>query len=99
DHIQRLARCHAEAFALAEFELHRILTDASGSPLLRAATGIIEFGVVANIARRLGPDQQVPATGLAYPLTETYAALLHKIVASDADAARALMATLLTDPA
>lgn len=84
-----------EPFALAEFELHRVICEASGNAMLRAASGVVEFGVAASIAARLGPDLTAPAAGLAEPLTETYAALLRKIVDSDVSAARALMATIL----
>ncbi|QYK42011.1 MAG: FadR family transcriptional regulator [Paracoccaceae bacterium] len=43
----------AEPFALAEFEIHRTLCEASQNPFLRAASGLVEFGVVQAILPRL----------------------------------------------
>ncbi|MDB5657437.1 MAG: FadR family transcriptional regulator [Cypionkella sp.] len=43
----------AEPFALAEFEFHRILCEASQNPFLRAASGLVEFGVVQAIAPQI----------------------------------------------
>ncbi|MDO8882434.1 MAG: GntR family transcriptional regulator [Pseudotabrizicola sp.] len=41
-----------EPFALAEFEIHRTLCEASHNPFLRATSGLVEFGVVqATLAR------------------------------------------------
>jgi DNA-binding FadR family transcriptional regulator len=35
----------AEPFAMAEFEFHRMLSEASQNPFLRAASALVEFGV------------------------------------------------------
>ncbi len=42
-----------EPFALAEFELHRTICEASHNPFLRAATGIVEFGTAQATLRRI----------------------------------------------
>lgn len=42
----------SESFALAEFEFHRTLCEASQNPFLRATSALVEFGVVqATMAR------------------------------------------------
>ncbi|AZL58531.1 FadR family transcriptional regulator [Tabrizicola piscis] len=43
----------AEPFALAEFEFHRTLCEATQNPFLRAASGLVEFGVVQATAPRI----------------------------------------------
>lgn len=50
---QRLATsAMSEPYALAEFEFHRTLCEASQNPFLRATSGLVEFGVVqATLAR------------------------------------------------
>lgn len=93
---QRSTMAHQpEPFALAEFELHRIIGEASGSPMLRAASAVIEFGVVAAVAKRLGPELEVPHEGLAGPMTESYATLLRRIVDADSSGARTQMMHIL----
>ncbi|NEX44806.1 FadR/GntR family transcriptional regulator [Pseudotabrizicola algicola] len=43
----------SEPYALAEFEFHRILCEASQNPFLRAASGLVEFGVVQAARARI----------------------------------------------
>ncbi len=43
----------AEPFALAEFEFHRTLCEATQNPFLRAASALVEFGVVRATAARI----------------------------------------------
>ena len=43
----------AEPFALAEFEFHRTLCEASQNPFLRAASALVEFGVVQATKPRI----------------------------------------------
>lgn len=42
-----------EPFALAEFEFHRVLCEATQNPFLRAASALVEFGVVRATAPRI----------------------------------------------
>jgi DNA-binding FadR family transcriptional regulator len=83
-----------EPFAMAEFELHRTLADASGNPFLRAANPLCEFGVLRAVTRRLGG----PDADLACEKHEAYAALLRSVEARlPADAAEAMDAVLRAD--
>lgn len=84
-----------EPFALAEFELHRVIVEASGNHMLRAASAVIEFGVVASVSKRLNLEKEAPEGGLSQPMTESYSALLRKIVSGEVLAARAQMAEIL----
>lgn len=84
-----------EPFALAEFEFHRILAEASANPFLRAATALVEFGVAVDVQSRLTADGSAPPQGLAAERAATYAALLHAIETSAAEAAAQAMADLL----
>lgn len=47
-----------EPHALAEFEFHRILCEASQNPFLRACSALVEFGVVRAMMPRLGDNEQ-----------------------------------------
>ena len=50
---QRLVTARmAEPHSLAEFELHRVVFEASQSPFLRAASGLVEFALAAAISAR-----------------------------------------------
>jgi DNA-binding FadR family transcriptional regulator len=92
---QRSVMTHQpEPFALAEFEIHRVVAEASGNPFLRASSAIFEFGVAVSVLGRLTPDLQPPAEGLADPAAPAYAALIRAIETSDADAAASLMTGL-----
>ncbi len=46
----------AEPHALAEFEFHRILCEASQNPFLRACAALVEFGVVRAMVPRVAAD-------------------------------------------
>jgi DNA-binding FadR family transcriptional regulator len=87
-----------EPFAMAEFEFHRILAEASANPFLRAATALVEFGVAVDVQSRLGADGSAPPQGLAEGRGPLYAALLQAVETSQPDAAAEAMAGLL-DPA
>ena len=80
-----------EPHALAEFELHRTICEASHNPFLRAATGIVEFGIARAIMGRIAlfPDD------LASEKAAGYADLAQAIEAGEAEAARAAMVGLL----
>ena len=80
-----------EPHALAEFELHRTICEASHNPFLRAATGIVEFGIARTIIARMRdtPDD------LASDKTPLYATLVNDIEAGDPAAAAAQMGKVL----
>ncbi|QYZ70297.1 FadR/GntR family transcriptional regulator [Neotabrizicola shimadae] len=80
-----------EPHALAEFELHRTICEASQNPFLRAATGIVEFGIARAIMGRIAlfPDD------LASEKAAGYAELARAIEAGEAETARAAMVGLL----
>ncbi len=81
-----------EPHALAEFELHRTICEASQNPFLRAATGIVEFGIARSIMgrTRLSPDD------LATEKAEAYQRLVEAVERGLPDPARAAMAEILT---
>ena len=85
-----------EPFALAEFEIHRVVAEASGNPFLRAATALSEFGVASIVLRQLGPALQPPAEGLAGTRADGYFRLVAAIEAGDAALARQIMSGLLS---
>lgn len=80
-----------EPHALAEFELHRTICEASQNPFLRAATGIVEFGIARAIMGRMrdSPDDLAPEKAGAYQR------LVAAVEAGAPDAARAAMADVL----
>ncbi len=82
----------AEPFALAEFEFHRTLCEASQNPFLRAASGLVEFGVVqATMTRiRAGVVDFAPEKSLHYK------ALADGITAGDAASSAQAMAAILS---
>ncbi len=84
-----------EPFALALFEFHRILAEASGNPFLRAANAVMEFGVAVSVSARLTPGGDAPPEGLAQGRTAAYAALLLAVETGDADQAAARMEAVL----
>jgi DNA-binding FadR family transcriptional regulator len=84
-----------EPFALAEFEIHRVVAEASGNPFLRAATALSEFGVASSVLHQLGPDLQPPADGLAGARADGYSRLVAAIEAGDAGLSRQIMSGLL----
>lgn len=93
---QRLVMTHQpEPFAMAEFEIHRVVAEASGNPFLRASSAIMEFGVAHGVLDRLAADRTAPPEGLAGPRAEHYAALVRAIDLGEADLAATVMADLL----
>ena len=92
---QRSVMAHQpEPFALAEFEIHRVVAEASGNPFLRAASAIFEFGVAVRVLAQLGDDRSAPPDGLAEPHAATYQDLIRAIERGDEDTAAVRMATL-----
>jgi DNA-binding FadR family transcriptional regulator len=92
---QRVVMSHQpEPFALAEFEIHRMVAEASGNPFLRASSAVLEFGVAVNILARLSPDRQAPEGGLAGLLAHRYDSLVQAIERGDASLAATAMASL-----
>lgn len=80
-----------ELHAMAEFELHRTLAEASQNPLLRAATGLTEFGVACALSAR----REAQAGNLAAEKHPHYQGLLAAVEAADQPGARAAMAAVL----
>lgn len=81
----------AEPFALAEFEFHRTLCEASHNPFFRAASALVEFGVVQAIKPRM-------ASGLADFAAEKaslYQSLADGVGRGDIDAVRTAMSQIL----
>lgn len=93
---QRTAMAHQpEPFALAEFEIHRVVAEASDNPFLRASTAIMEFGVAYGVLCQLAPDHAAPPSGLAEAGAGHYEALVRSVDTGDADKAASVMADLL----
>jgi DNA-binding FadR family transcriptional regulator len=93
---QRTIMAHQpEPFAMAEFELHRVVAEASGNPFLRASSAVMEFGVAYHVLGRLGADQTAPPSGLAEAQAAGYEALIRAVDQGNADKAAATMASLL----
>ena len=83
-----------EPFALAEFEIHRVVAEASGNPFLRAASAVMEFGVaVAVKARMVGDD--APPEGLAVAQAYQYETLVQTIERGEVEAAGQAMQALV----
>ena len=93
---QRIVMTHQpEPFALAEFEIHRVVAEASGNPFLRASSAIIEFGVALGVLGQLSADRAAPPEGLAAPRAQHFEALIRAIDQGNADTAATVMAALL----
>ena len=84
-----------EPFALAEFEIHRVVAEASGNPFLRSTSAIMEFGVAQNILSQLTADRAAPADGLAGAKAERYQGLIQAIDQGEPATAGQIMADLL----
>jgi DNA-binding FadR family transcriptional regulator len=83
-----------EPFAMAEFEIHRVVAEASGNPFLRAASAVMEFGVaVAVKARMVGDD--APPVGLASAQAAGYEALVQAVERGESAAAASAMQALV----
>lgn len=93
---QRIIMTHQpEPFALAEFEIHRVVAEASGNPFLRASTAIMEFGVAQGVLSRLAADRAAPPEGLAGARADRYEALIRAIDQGEPESAASVMAALL----
>jgi DNA-binding FadR family transcriptional regulator len=84
-----------EPFALAEFEIHRVIAEASGNPFLRAATALLEFGIAHAVQSQLTPDLQAPSEGLGIARTPLYETLVAAVEKGDPELAATTMAKLL----
>lgn len=84
-----------EPFALAEFEIHRVVAEASGNPFLRASSAILEFGAAVSVKARLTSDGLAPPTGLADLQAADCESLIMAIEQGNADEAAAAMARLM----
>ena len=94
---QRIMLTHQpEPFALAEFEIHRVIAEASGNPFLRASSAIMEFGVAFDVLSRLAEDRAAPTEGLASARAPQYETLIRAIDQGQPDSAAIVMAELLT---
>lgn len=93
---QRTVMAHQpEPFAIAEFEIHRVVAEASGNPFLRASSAILEFGVAVSVLAKLGQDHAAPPPGLAQARAAEYEALIRAIERGDEDASANRMADLM----
>lgn len=81
----------SEPFALAEFEFHRTLCEATQNPFLRAASALVEFGVVQALSPRIDAGVEDFAADKA----EFYETLAEAIGVGQEDAARRAMAGIL----
>jgi DNA-binding FadR family transcriptional regulator len=84
-----------ESFALAEFEIHRVVAEASGNPFLRASSAIMEFGVAHAVLSQLSKDRAAPPAGLAAGRADGYGALIQAIDAGKTEQAGEIMSALL----
>ncbi len=84
-----------EPFAMAEFEVQRVICEASANPFIRAASGLVEFGVVVDLAARLTAGGEAPAEGLAGRDQAAYQALLAGVETGDTAQATGAMQVLL----
>jgi DNA-binding FadR family transcriptional regulator len=64
-----------ENCAMAEFEFHRTLCEASQNPLLRASSGLTEFAIAASFAPRIAAGVEDFAVGTAAAFTQVVAAM------------------------
>ncbi|PJF08101.1 FadR/GntR family transcriptional regulator [Pseudorhodobacter sp. MZDSW-24AT] len=82
----------SEPYALAEFEFHRILCEASQNPFLRATSGLVEFGVVqATLVRRAAGVTEFSSEKSAH-----YKDLANGVASGASVAAAQAMAAILT---
>jgi DNA-binding FadR family transcriptional regulator len=81
----------AEPFAMAEFEFHRTLCEATQNPFLRAASALVEFGVAQATVARIAAG----VVDLAAEKAAQYRALSDAIGSGDGAAAQAVMSCIL----
>jgi DNA-binding FadR family transcriptional regulator len=91
---QRQVMAHRpEPFAQAQYEMHRVVGEASGNPFLRASSAIVEFGVALTVLRQLDADREAPPQGLASAQAADYDRLVREIEQGNpAEAAAAMQA-------
>jgi DNA-binding FadR family transcriptional regulator len=93
---QRAVMSHQpEPFAMAEFEIHRVITEASCNPFLRASSAMLEFGAAVSVMARLAPNRDAPAEGLAALQAGQYDQLITAIEQGNPEASAARMADVL----
>lgn len=93
---QRVAMAHQpEPFAQAQFEVHRIIAEASGNPFLRAASAVIEFGVAVDVKARMSGRLAAAPEGFAAAQSPQYEALVQSVERGQAAEAGAAMQDLL----
>jgi DNA-binding FadR family transcriptional regulator len=93
---QRNVMAHQpEPFALAEFEIHRVVAEASGNPFLRAASAVLEFGVAVSVQARLVGDGDTRPEGLAEAQAGLYEALVLSVERGEVEAAATAMLALV----
>lgn len=90
-HQRTAMKSMVEDHAMAEFELHRTLFEASQNPFLKAATGLVEFGVVRAIIPRVA----AAITDFSTEKAGAYHDLLAGIELGEPELAVAAMAKLL----
>jgi DNA-binding FadR family transcriptional regulator len=86
-----IAATVAESCGLAAYEIHRLVFEASLNPLLRSATGLVEFAVASSLRNQMArgvADFAAPKAGL-------YAALVQALEVGNADAAVEVVGQLL----
>lgn len=85
-----------EPFAMAEFEIHRVIAEASANPFLRASSAIFEFGVAVSVMGRLTDKGEAPSEGLAAWKMVSYSELARAIEFGDPLAASECMTELIS---
>lgn len=82
----------SEPFALAEFEFHRTLCEASQNPFLRAASGLVEFGVVQATLARI----KAGTVTFAAEKADHYKSLADGVTSGDIQTVTKAMSAILT---
>lgn len=82
-----------EAHALAALELHRLVAEAAGNPLLRSVVGVVELCLA--LGAQAGTEEENRAARLA--ATRQHERLVAAIEAADADGAGSVMAEIVSD--
>lgn len=82
-----------EAHALAALEVHRLIAETSGNPLLRSVTGVVELCIA--LGAQAGTEAENRAARLA--ATEMHQILVAAIETGDADAANATLSRIIAD--
>ncbi len=87
-----LSRSMPEPFGLAGYEVHRLVFEASHNPLLRSATGLVEFAIATALRNRMDRGD----TDFGGPQSGLYVDLVDHVEAGDAAAAVSVMERVLT---